>query len=45
LTFLQKEAHTYKTVIDMSGYAPGVYLVRASLEGSSIDKTARIIVK
>ena len=41
----QLTAHTYKTVLDMSGYAPGVYLVKASLDGSSMDKTARIIVK
>lgn len=41
----QLTAHTYKTVIDMSGHAPGVYLVKASLDGSGIDKTARIIVK
>ena len=41
----QLTAHTYKTVIDMSGHAPGVYLVKASLDGSGIYKTARIIVK
>ena len=41
----QLTAHTYKTVIDMSGHAPGVYLVKASLDGSGMDKTARIIVK
>ena len=41
----QPTAHTYKTVIDMSGYAPGVYLVKASLDGSGMEKTARIIVK
>ena len=41
----QLTAHTYKTVIDMSGHAPGVYLVKASLDGTSMFSTARIVVK
>ena len=37
--------HTHKIVLDMSGHAPGVYLVKASIDGTSMFSTARIIVK
>ena len=41
----QLTAHTHKSVLDMSGHAPGVYLVKASLDGTSMFSTARIVVK
>tara|TARA_B100000787_G_scaffold122873_1_gene92388 strand:+ start:202 stop:366 length:165 start_codon:yes stop_codon:yes gene_type:complete len=43
---LEKQTeNTYKTVLDLSQFPSGEYLVKASLEGASALKTARIIVR